>query len=197
MPTPARKKRTPEILAKPAFEQLKAEHQHFVKEYVRNFGKAYKAYMVAYPKAKATTAATEANRLLNNPKILEAIEDEYKKIWKEKDTEIEKSKTYQMIHVLGNSDISDVVDLEGGTLTVKDLKEIPIEARQCIQSIEYIKKETQHGIDENIKVRLHPKIPALEMRAKIQKLIDKDQPQQLEITIVPAKRPEKKESEEK
>jgi phage terminase small subunit len=191
MPAQARKKKTAEDLKKPAFEQLKAEHQHFVKQYVINFGKAYKAYMAAYPKAKATTAAVEANRLLNNPKIKEAIEDEYKKIWKEKDSEIERSKTYQMIHVLGNSDIADVIDLEGGTLTVKNLNDIPPEARQSIQSIEYIKKETQNGTDENIKVRLHSKLQALEMRAKIQKLIDKDPPQQLEITIVPAKKPEK------
>jgi len=196
MPAQARKKKTDADLKKPAFEQLKAEHQHFVKQYVLNFGKAYKAYQAAYPKAKATTAAVEANRLLNNPKIKEAIEDEYKKIWKEKDSEIERSKTYQMIHVLGNSDISDIVDLEGGTLTVKNLDEISVEARQCIQSIEYTRKDTLNGTDENIKVRLHPKLPALETRAKIQKLIDKDPPQQLEITIVPARKPGKEKKEE-
>lgn len=191
-------KKKPEKVEKvlTAFDKLKIEHQHFVKQYVLNFGKAYKAYQAAYPNAKATTAAVEANRLLNNPNIKQAINDEYSKIWREKDSEIERSKTYQMIHILGNSDISDIVDLEGGTLTVKNLDEISVEARQCIQSIEYTRKDTLNGTDENIKVRLHPKLPALDLRSRIQKIIDpKDNIQQLEITIVPAKKPTKEDEE--
>jgi phage terminase small subunit len=181
-----------------AFDKLKIEHQNFVKEYVRNFAVGYKAYKCVYPKVSDETARTNASRLLTNANVKQAIDDEYKRIWKEKDSEIEKSKTYQMIHSIGNSDISDIINLEDGSLIVKNLKEIPPEARQCIQSVEYVEKETQYGIDRNIKVRLHAKQPALELRAKIQKMIDpKADAQQLEITIKPAERPDKKnESEE-
>lgn len=191
-----KEKPKPEKKEECAFDKLKIEHQNFVKEYVRNFAVGYKAYKCVYPNVTDEVARASASRLLSNVNVKQAIEDEYKRIWKEKDSEIEKSKTFQMIHTLGSSDISDIVDLRDGTLIVKSLKDIPPEARQCIQSLEYIKKETQHGIDENIKVRLHPKQPALELRAKIQKMIDpKDNAQQLEITIKPAERPDKKKEE--
>jgi secreted Zn-dependent insulinase-like peptidase len=179
-----------------AFDKLTDKHKLFVKAYIQNFAVGYKAYMQIYPKVTYESARALSTVLLANINVKNAIAEEYSRIWADKDTEVEKSKTYAMIHNIGESDISDIVDMENGTLTVKDLKDIPAEARQWIQSIEYAKKETQNGTDENIKVRLHPKLPALEMRAKIQKLIDKEPPQQLEITIIPAKRPDKKEESE-
>lgn len=178
-----------------AFDSLSDQHKLFVRAYIENFAVAYKAYKKVYPKVKDGSARVLSTKLLANVNIKKAIDEEYSKIWKEKDSEAERAKTYAMIHSIGESDISDVVDLVGNTLTVKDLREIPPAALQSIQSIEYIKKDGQYGTDENIKVRLHSKLQALEMRAKIQKLIDKEPPQQLEIKIVPAQRPGKEREE--
>lgn len=172
-------------------DELSLKHQEFVKEYIIQHGNAKRAYMAVYTTAKETTAEVNSCTLLRNTKIKQAIEAEYKKIWKEKDTEIEQSKTYQMIHSIGNSNIADVVDLESGTLKVKDLKDIPASAQQAIHSIEMTEKSSQYGIDRNIKVKLYNKLPALELRAKIQKMIT-DNGFDGDIIIIPAIRPDKK-----
>jgi len=168
-------------------------HKLFAKEYVVHYGNGTQAYMKVYPKTKEATAAVSASRLLNNVKIQRLIDAEYKKIFKEKDTEIEKSKTYKMIHAIGNSNISDVVDLENGTLKVKDISEIPPGAIEAIQSIKRHKKETAYGTDDMLEVRMHPKLQALELRAKLQGMIEKDSNlATLEIVVKPAIRPDKK-----
>lgn len=193
-----RKKKSETEETKTAFESLTDREKLLVKAYIENLGVQYKAYMQVFPNSKYESARVESSKYFAKPSIRKAIEEEYARIWKEKDSELEKSKTFAMIHAIGNSDISDIVDLKDGTLIVKSLDEIPPEARHCIQSIEYIRKETQHGMDENIKVKLHSKLQALEMRAKIQKLIDpKDDTTKVEITINPAKRPDKEKKSKK
>jgi len=169
-----------------AFDKLKDKQKLFVKYYIKHFAVAYKAYKEIHPNVDNNVAMVEASRLLRNPNIKAAIAEEYQKIYSEIQSDIEKSKTYQLIHALGNSDISDVVDLENGTLTVKDLKDIPIDALQTILAIEFTEKETAQGIDKNIKVRLQPKLQALELRAKIQKLISVSEDNKLEIIVKPA-----------
>jgi len=169
--------------------ELNPRQQMFIREYINNCGNAYRAYIACYPSVKNRAVAdVNASRMLRNAKIKEAIEALYAKFWKEKDTELEKSKTFQMIHAIGCTNIADVVDLETGTLKVKDLSEIPPMALEAIQAIEYTEKNTEHGTDKNIKVKLHPKLQALELRAKIQKIIS-DNIEAGDIVIVPAIRP--------
>lgn len=175
---------------------LSPAHTAFVKEYVSNFGNATRAYMYAYPKARGATARVQACKLLTKHNIVSAIEQEYTRLWKDKDAEFEKSKTYQMIHVIGSSNIADVIDLKEGTLTVKDIDDIPLAAQQAIQSIEMVEKETEHGVDRHLKVKLHPKLAALELRAKIQKMIDNKLELEGEIIIRPAVRPDRPKVEE-
>ena len=60
------------------------------------------------------------------------------------------------------------------------MSEIPPEAIHAIQSIKFVKKESTRRdeggdeietIDEHLEVKMNPKLKALEMRAKIQKLM--------------------------
>ena len=174
-----------------AFDKLSDKHKLFVKNYVANFAVGYKAYLAVRPTAKYSTARVEASKLLTKPNIKQAIEEEYAIVYAGIQTELEKSKTYKMIHAIGDSDISDIIDLKEGTLTVKDFDEIPPEARQSIQSIVMDEKDMDNGHSKNIKVTLHPKIQALKMRAEIQRLLDpKAEVKQVEIVILPAERPE-------
>ena len=186
-PKPKKKKKSIEK------KEMKPAHIAFIKEYVRNMGNATRAYMAVYPKASYGAAREAACGLLTKANIKKAIDAEYKKLWDDKDTDLEKSKTLQMIKELGNSNVFDVVDLKDGTLFVKSLDEIPIEAQNSIMSIEKIRKETDKGIDEVIKVKLHPKLQALELRAKIQGLLQEKVEHSGTIEIVPAARPEDEE----
>lgn len=163
----------------------------FAKEYVARFGNAKRSYLAVYPNSKDNTAEVNGCKLLRNAKVQEYINEEYSKIFKEKDTEIEKSKTYKMIHSLGDSDISDVIDMENGTLEVKSLSEIPDVARQAIQSVKYKEKETKDGVERVLEVKMHPKLPALELRAKLQGMIQDKMELTGDIIVKPAERPEK------
>ncbi len=175
-----------------AFSKLSDKHKLFVKNYVANFGVAYKAYMMTYPNAKYDTARTKGPQLVAKVGIKKAIEEEYKEVYAEIQTETEKAKTYQLIKSIGDTNITDIVDLENRELIVKDLSEIPLEAHHAIESIERIERETKYGVDVQLKVKLVSKTKVLEMRAKIQKLIDpKDDATNIEIIVTPAERPTK------
>ena len=173
-------------------DKLSPIHKLFVKNYVECINNGTRAYRMTYPKASETTARINASKLLSKANIKQAIDEEYAEYFKNKDSEREKSETYRLIHSVAKTPISDIVDLEGRTLVVKDLKEIPEFAVHAIKQIEYIKKETQHGTDENIKITLHDKLGALKLRAQMQGLIDKDNNTQIDITVLPAERPDEK-----
>lgn len=164
----------------------------FAKEYVANMGNGTKAYLSVYPNAKIGTAATQASRMLNDPKIKALIENEYKRVFKDKDDEIERSKTYKMIHSIGNTNIAEVIDLEGGTLRVKDLSEIPESAQHAIESVKRRYKETKYGPEEYLEVKLFDKIKALELRAKLQGMLQDKTELTGEIIVKKAVRPDKK-----
>jgi hypothetical protein len=172
------------------FLKLSPAHQRFVKAYISTYGKQTRAYMEAYSQKNRKAASVGATMIMKRQPIRDAIEAEYKRIWGEKDLEIEKSKTYLMIHAIGESNIADVVDLENGSLRVKDLSKIPLDAQQAIQAIEFEEKETQYGVNKSIKVKMHPKLAALELRAKIQKMISDKMEFEGEIIVRPARRPD-------
>ena len=174
-----------------AIDNLSPAHKDFVKEYVKNMGNATKAYLSAYPHVKMTTAAANGSKLLCNAKIIDAIREEYELYFKNKDSDIEKSKTYQLIHSLGTTKISEIIDLEGQTLSVKSLEDIPESAIHAIKSIKRTERTTESGTDVNIEVTLYDKLSALKLRSQIQGLLKSDEDKQtIEIVIKPAERPE-------
>lgn len=166
------------------------KYRFFAKEYVANFSNGKIAYQIISPNVSDNVAMSSASRLLRNVKVQQFINEEYARIWKDKDTEIEKSKTYKMIHALGESEISEVVDLETGTLKVKNFSEIPLKARQAIQSIKFKTRTTQYGEDSELEVKMHSKQAALDLRAKIQGMIQDKVDISGEIVITPAEKPE-------
>lgn len=180
---------------KTAFDKLNDKHKLFVMNYVRRMGVGYKAYKDTYPNTKSIDSAmTQASRLLRNVKVKEAVEEKFGSIYKQIETDVEKSKTYKMIHAICDTEISDIIDLEDGTLRVKSLSEIPPEALHAIQSIEMDEKDGEKMQSKNIKVKMVPKSTFVKMRAEIQKLIDpKADNQPIEIIVTKAIRPDKEE----
>jgi phage terminase small subunit len=186
------KKNKKEVKEKSAFDSLAPKHQLFVKQYIICNGKGGPAYRQVYTVKDIFTASVNANRLLKNAKIKQAIDDEYKKIFKDKDSEIEQSKTYKLIHSISNTNIADVINLESGTLEVKDISEIPVEAQEAIESIQSREKMGKYGPEKVLIVKMHDKIKAIELRAKLQGMLQDKMELTGEIVVSPAKRPDKK-----
>ncbi len=162
----------------------------FIRAFLENGGNATRAYMVAFPNATYNTARTESSKLLAKPNIIEKLQSEYELLWKQKDLDFEKSKVYKSVQLLGKSNIADIVNIEDGTLTVRDMDEIPPEALETIQSIKFTKKlNKMGGIDENLEVKMHPKLQALELLCRIQKMINDKLEGDFEIIVKPAVRP--------
>ena len=174
---------------KTALDILKPEHRMFVAEYVACAGNGTEAYMKAYPKAKYNTARANAPKLLALTCISEAIEIQSDKYWKDKDKEIEKSKTYRLIHFCGDVDIADIFTNE---YDVKPLNEIPLTARLAIQSIKKTEKITKYGTDKTVEVTLVNKLSALQLRATMQGMLsDKSESDDMIITVGLAVRPDR------
>ena len=162
----------------------------FVKEYIRWNGNSRRAYMAVFPKVKPSVADSNACRLLSNAKVMDAIRSEYAKILKDKDTEIEKANIYKSLQMISDAYLSDVIDIEDGELTVKDFKDIPPECLYAMQGAESATSFSETGSSKRVVVKLQDKLKALEMRAKIIKLLDsKSDVAQIEISIKKAIRP--------
>jgi hypothetical protein len=184
-----------EVVEETAFEKLSDKHRLFVKNYIKHFGNGTKAYSDTYPTASYDTARAQSAILIAKHSIKQAIDEEYSIIYKNIRSETEKAETYNLITALGKSEISQIINLDTGTVKINELSELPPEALHSIQSIECNTKTSGRSdsptIDEVVKVKLHPKLKALELRAKIQGLIDtKDEAPQVNIIIKPAKEPE-------
>ena len=163
----------------------------FVKEYIRWNGNGRKAYLAVFPKTKPHTADQSASRLLNNVKVMDAIRAEYVKIFKEKDLEAEKANIYQSLRMISDAYLCDAIDIEGGEFTVKDFKDIPPECLYAMQGADSSESNSDTGNSKRVTIKLQDKLKALEMRAKIIKLIDpKSDVAQIEITIKKPVRPE-------
>jgi len=182
---------------KSAFDALCVKHQEFVVNYIANFGNGAKTWQIVHPECtNYNSACTSSSRLLRNVKVKAAIDERYSQLWKEKDSETEKSITYQLIKGLGSVDLSDIVDITTGDLIVNDLKALPPEARAAIQEIEHTEVETKFGVNKKYRIKLAPKLQALEMRAKIQKILDTKSEISFDVTVIPAKRPEKQKEQD-
>jgi hypothetical protein len=183
---------------KTAFEQLSIKHQLFVMNYCKHLGNATRAYMDTYTSAKYESAMTKGSELYRNVKVKAAIDEKYAETFKEIQSEAEKSKTYEMIKAMGNFTIDNVLDWDEDDVRLKLVEEMEPGTVHIIQSIKKKKKQTKDGYEEEIDVKLVPKLQALKMRAEMQGLMDSDDKTGVEIIIKPGIRPsENKDDKEK
>lgn len=147
----------------PQFNDLNIniKHQHFVYWYCHpDIGyNATRAYAKAYGYDGIDNyagCAVNASKLLNNTNILDAVDIERnRRIHKH-----EEVATFVMNEwkKLATADITDVIDISGDVVTVKEISKIPQHLRSCIKSI----KATSNGFE----VTFYDKNKALENLAK-------------------------------
>ena len=177
-------------MAEKKTKDLSAHEQQFVYEYLRCNCKASKAYLRIFPNVKQSTAEVNGSRMLNKTKVKQAIDAELCRIWKEKDKESAKGNIYKRLQVIADATIDDIVDIHDGTLTVKDMADIPPEVLPAIAGIDYSETNTEGGVSRRVSVKLRDSLKAIETMAKIIKLLDpKAETQQIEIVLIPAERP--------
>lgn len=144
--------------------------------------------MVAYPQARYNSAMTLSSSLLRNVQIKEAVQTEFARIFKEKDKEFAKGETYKLIDEISRANICEIIDIDGDTLRIKDIKSLPPSIQRCIKSIKITRKDTEQGEQVTHEVTLKDSMKALELRAKIQNLVA-DPVVEVDIVIKPAVRP--------
>ncbi len=117
---------------------------------------AYKAYMRAYG-VGPETARANASRLLSDANIQRALEVRAAQAAALRLASVE-AVVDELLGV-AHSDIADYVDLQGGVLSIKDLKALPPGASRALSEISRL--PTKHGV--KIQVKLWSKERALEM----------------------------------
>lgn len=164
-----------------------AKHKSFALEYIRNGRNGTKAYRTVYPKAKYTSAMSNANKMLRNTQISEAILEYYNKLWDSKEKEI--GQTFDNLLKMANADISDVVeysDEEG--MTIKDFDTIDT---QAVQSISENVSQTKYGPNVSKSIKMYDKQKAISDLLKVLNMITEKVEHSGTLEVVKAVRPDK------
>jgi len=166
-----------------AWGQLNDKQRVFVLEYLRSFN-ATAAYRAAYPEAKSIAgAAASASKMLRNAKINEAIKEQLHEFWDNKQKEC--GRALSEIVTLAYSNISDVITISKGQLTIKNLSQID---SRVIKSI----KQTNSLNGDSIQVTLYDKVQALSLLLKILNMFPNEKVEHSgTIEIIPAQRPDR------
>lgn len=170
-------------------KDFKPDHQNFILEYIRTRN-AVKSYMLAYPKTKYEAAGVSSHQLLKSPKISAYIQNYYNNLWESRKTEI--GQTFDNLLKIANADIGSVIEAAGDSVSIKDLRKIDT---SIIQSISQSSSDTKYGVATSLNIRLFDKTKAISELLKVLGMITDKVEHSGEITIVPAKKPEKGEAE--
>lgn len=148
---------------------LTPKQRRFVEEYLSNGENAPAAYRAAYSEsASYATAERNGRRVLKNTRVVPVIRDAQERAKRRTDRIMEryaitKENVLREFARIGFSDVTDVVSIENGLVTVADTSEVPEDARRAISEIS--ESITESG-DRTIKVKSHSKIAALTALAK-------------------------------
>lgn len=148
---------------------LTPKQRRFVEEYLSNGENVVAAYRTAYSKAaKEKTAWTNGARMLKSTRVAQVINEAQSRAKKRTDRIMEryaitKENVLREFARIGFSDVTDVVAIVNGLVTVADTSEVPEDARRAISEIS--ESITESG-DRTIKVKSHSKIAALTALAK-------------------------------
>lgn len=145
-------------------QEIEPIHANIVEEYLNNGHNKVQAYLKCYPEAAYSTAANGFKRIVNLPEVAAYIQARHNEI-----KEAGEIKTLDILLKLKtwlNSDPSQYIGL-----TPQQVKELPPEIRQCIQSIHHKKKSytDRQGVpivEEEIKVTLVDKVKTMDMLNK-------------------------------
>lgn len=153
----ARSKRQP-----PVERPLTAKQQRFVEEYLVDSNGAQAAIRAGYAPRYADRQASD---LLGNPRVQAAVEAGRRRLADKAD--IEALDVVREWARLGTSDIRDLVEVKGGAVVVKPSAEWSDNAARAV--VEVTETVTENG--GTIKLKLHPKLGALDSLGKMLRLL--------------------------
>lgn len=135
-----------------------AKHERFCQEYSKLLN-ATNAYKAVYGNSKG--AENSASKLLGKDKVKERIAELCKR--KEDKVETKAFDIVKELEAIAKARMIDVFQINGGTLTIKSIEDIPEECHVAIESIEVLSA----GDDGTVtKVKFHSKIQALKLLGK-------------------------------
>lgn len=144
--------------------KITVKQTQFAEHYVANGGNATAAYIAAgYSVHSQGAAGVEGHKLLKNPNIRALVDKLQEDISTETLTEVKE--ILRENRAIAFSNILDVIEISEKTheISIKDLSKIPEETAKAIQEI--TTQTTKTG--SLLKVKMHDKMRALEMLAKI------------------------------
>jgi phage terminase small subunit len=132
--------------------KLTARQRRFVDEYLLDLNATQAAIRAGYSANGADVAGV---RLLGNVRVQAAIA-EGQQARKER-TDITADAVLQELALIAFSDVGEVLEQRGGSLSMRDLDTMPVRVRRGIESVR--EQPTQHGTTWSVK--MHSKIAAL------------------------------------
>jgi phage terminase small subunit len=136
-------------------EELKPEHKIFCEEVVIDWNQT-RAYMVAYPSSKESSARANASRLIANDNIQAYIEEYQKNLSKATGVT-----AIRNIMALAQVAYTNVSDLKDDWETNKDWSTLTEDQKAAISEITVSKTEFEGGEKTTVKVKVHDKIKAI------------------------------------
>lgn len=135
--------------------KLSAKQQRFVEEYLIDLNATQAAIRAGYKKSEYTD--TNANKLLENTRIAEAVEQAMAE--RSKRTGISQDRVLLEIAKMAFVNIDDVVDVKTGAVKNGAARE----DLACIQSIKYKRTDSMNGITVEREVKIADKKANLEL----------------------------------
>lgn len=137
-------------------EQLNERQRVFVQEYLLDLNATKAAIRAGYA---VSSAGRHAHKLLKNAYIDAAIQVAQSQ--RSKRTGITADRVLTELALIAFSDISDVVQVVGGELSIRDLEPMSKRVKRAIESVS--EKPGEHGTARSVK--MHSKLTALKMLA--------------------------------
>lgn len=159
-------------------EELSESHKRFCENYIFDFN-ATRAYEVAYPNAKKSTAGQNGHQLLKNTKIKEYIE--------ELQADMAKTSGISRLRVLRELEkmaFSSIAHMHNTWVDRKEFEELTDDQKACISDIETrvtkrITDSGEHIIVEQIKIKLYDKHKAID---SINRMLGYNEPDKVDFS---------------
>lgn len=135
-------------------EQLTDRQRVFVQEYLLDLNAHKAAIRAGYSVA---TAKNQGSRLLSNVYISAAVH--VAQTQRSKRTGVTADRVLTELALIAFSDITDVVSVTGGELTIRDMEPLPRRVKRAIESMS--EKPGEHGTARSVK--MHSKLAALKL----------------------------------
>jgi phage terminase small subunit len=164
---------------KPIGSAADAAAARFVAEYLIDFN-GTRAYMAAHPGVKATSAATEAHRMLRKPEIQAALAVGAKKVAEK--VELTKERVYAETAKIAFFDPRKMFGPDGKPLQITELDD---DTAGAIAGLEVLEEHEGHGEERRLvghvkKYKIADKNVALERAAKLLALFKDDNAQRID-----------------